>query len=294
MASWKRGDTSNSRMVNVFKTAIYSGIKTLYGYHKYRYQDGAVRRAAYRLLGEVHIPARIRAGHALRFLRREGLLGRNSLRYLDAGSGKGDMAFHLASLNPTWRVKGVELDASKVERCRALAPHYGLHNVEFMQGNLLDLLFENNFDLITSMDVLEHIEDDQRVLKNFHQALAHGGTLILTFPSDPQYPHLKWVSVRDRRKGISLQDSGHLRTGYHPHSIRRKLQQEGFADIDVRYTFGWPGTRAFDIFFLLGDSNPNPILFFICLPLLLILGRLDLVGQHQLGSALIVKAVKPR
>ena len=40
-------------------------------------------------------------------------------------------------------------------------------------------------DTIINLDVLEHIEDDLTVLKNFHDVLVPGGNLLIKVPSHP-------------------------------------------------------------------------------------------------------------
>ncbi len=53
--------------------------------------------------------------------------------------------------------------------------------------------FESEFDLIGGFDVLEHIEEDNAVLREMHRALQPGGGLILTVP---QHPFL-WSVIDD-------------------------------------------------------------------------------------------------
>ncbi|WP_319548609.1 class I SAM-dependent methyltransferase [Desulfogranum marinum] len=266
-----------------------------YGSHKHYIQVTKIKRLAYKIFGEIHIPARIRANHVLKYLREEEVLNKDGVRYLDAGSGKGDMSFFLANRNPNWLVEGVEYEVVNIEACEKNNEFLDLKNISFYQGDLTALNKKASYDLITNMDVLEHIEKDQQVIRNFYQALAPDGRLVLTFPSNPQYPHLKAVSKRDKKYSITLEDSGHVRPGYSPQQIEKMLRDEGFVNVKAKYTFGWPGTRAFDLFFIIGDSKPNPIIFLLFFPLLLFLGWVDVKKtSHKLGSALLVTAQKDK
>jgi len=73
---------------------------------------------------------------------------------------------------------------------------------------------DNSFDLATLIDVLEHTEDDRRVVNNIKKALSSGGLLVLTVPAynmlygnhDRLYGHKR----RYNRRGIMalLKDAG--------------------------------------------------------------------------------------
>ena len=56
---------------------------------------------------------------------------------------------------------------------------------DFMQMDARHLPFSNEFDLVGAFDVLEHIEEDQLVLKNIRDALKPNGGLIITVPQHP-------------------------------------------------------------------------------------------------------------
>ncbi len=72
-----------------------------------------MRRQAYRLIGEIHIPGRIRLNHVFREIKALGL-PESGVRMLDAGTGRGDVALHCARLHPDWRVHGIELIDERV------------------------------------------------------------------------------------------------------------------------------------------------------------------------------------
>jgi len=62
-----------------------------------------------------------------------------------------------------------------------------------MQMDARQIPYTDEFDVIGAFDVLEHIEDDSRVLAEVHRALTPGGLLMLTVP---QHPWL-WSAVDD-------------------------------------------------------------------------------------------------
>jgi len=48
-------------------------------------------------------------------------------------------------------------------------------SAELLQVDAQDLPFQEEFDLIGSLNVIDHIDDDQRVLEQIHQSLKPGG-----------------------------------------------------------------------------------------------------------------------
>ncbi len=57
-----------------------------------------------------------------------------------------------------------------------------LKKAKLFQMDACQIPFENEFDVIGAFDVLEHIKDDEAVLKQMHQACKHKGGIILTVP----------------------------------------------------------------------------------------------------------------
>jgi 2-polyprenyl-3-methyl-5-hydroxy-6-metoxy-1,4-benzoquinol methylase len=264
----------------------------MYGSEKWICEPNPVRRWAYRLLGEINVPGRLRSYHILGALRRLGLMDR-PIRMLEAGCGKGDLAIYLARRNPHWQIVGLELDPEKVERARLVAERLGLTNIEFRLGNLEDPSFDSEFDLILNADVLEHIQDDVTVIRNFCRALRPGGFVLVTSPSIPQRKHLRTVYWREKRIGFHPSDYGHVRDGYSKQDLEEKFAAAGGRVVDCRFTFGLFGTLAFDVFFSIGDSHPNPVVYALMFPWLMALAGLDLALPTRTGSAILAVAQRP-
>jgi SAM-dependent methyltransferase len=97
---------------------------------------------------------------------------------LDAGCGTGGNLPMLATFG---RVVGAEHDPAAA----AIATARGAADV--VAGSLPDAMpFEaGRFDLVTMLDVLEHIDDDQASLGTVRSLLRPGGHLVLTVPAFP-------------------------------------------------------------------------------------------------------------
>ena len=96
-------------------------------------------------------------------------------RILDLGCGTGTMLQHLDRYGIA---EGLETDEAMVRSCHAR----GLTRVRLANPPPLPCDTES-FDLITLLDVLEHIENDRAILKEVARALRPGGLLLLTVPA---------------------------------------------------------------------------------------------------------------
>jgi SAM-dependent methyltransferase len=103
--------------------------------------------------------------------RREG----GGRRILDLGCGTGTMLAHLRRFG---EVQGVDADERAVKFCRSR----GEDRVQLLRARTLPFP-DHTFDLVTALDVLEHIEDDEGALQEVARVLRPGGTLLATVPA---------------------------------------------------------------------------------------------------------------
>lgn len=96
---------------------------------------------------------------------------------LDVGCGTG--AF-LKALSVEWNGWGIDTSELAVEYAR----RRGLLHIA--QRTLEELsLYDPPFELITALDVIEHVQDDVALLREMRARLAPGGTIIVTVPAYP-------------------------------------------------------------------------------------------------------------
>jgi SAM-dependent methyltransferase len=94
---------------------------------------------------------------------------------LDLGCGTGTMLAHLRAFGD---VQGLEAD----ERAVALCHRRGEDGVRLLESEALPLE-DASLDLVTALDVLEHIEDDRAALREIARVLRPGGSLLATVPA---------------------------------------------------------------------------------------------------------------
>lgn len=100
-------------------------------------------------------------------------------RALDVGCGAGLLAEPLARLGAA--VTGVDAAQANIEVARAHAAGSGL-TIDYRHGELAALGL-GPFDLVTAMEVLEHVADKPAFLAGLAKHLAPGGLLVLSTPN---------------------------------------------------------------------------------------------------------------
>jgi SAM-dependent methyltransferase len=90
-----------------------------------------------------------------------------------------------------------------------------LPDVKLIQLDASQMLFNNQFDTLGAFDVIEHISDDEKVLKNCYMALKPGGHIYITVP---QFMFM-WTSI---------DDMSHHKRRYSKHELICKTESAGF------------------------------------------------------------------
>ena len=184
-----------------------------------------IKRLLFKLVGEIYVGKRVKLAYFQRWLKRIRLAPEATI--MEAGSGDGVFAFSLAANHRTARVLGVELNPVEAETCERMARKEGLTNLSFLTGNLVSLDWGDRFDMIYSLDVLEHIPDDVDALRSLYKALKPGGILLVHVPN-------RWYMETDGRL-LTVPDEeawrinpGHVRAGYTRDELSSVLSAAGF------------------------------------------------------------------
>ncbi len=225
----------------------------------------------------------------------------NDIQVLDAGSGFGQYTYYLSSINREWNITGVDVKTDQIEDCNQFfAKINRSEKVQFKYADLTKLEEEDKYDLVISVDVMEHIEDDEGVFRNIHNAMISGGMLLISTPSDQGGSDAHHHEA-EHEDGVTGFIDEHVRDGYNIQEITQKLQKAGFKKIFAKYTYGWPGKiswklsmkypitilNASKIFFIL-----LPVYYLTTFPFSFVLNFIDTKIKHKTGTGLIVKAIK--
>src|SRR5918994_4026468 len=167
---------------------------------------------------------------------------------LDAGCGPGVFSFELAKRHPQAQVLGIELEPDLVERASEIARRAGLTNCRFEKGDVTQLDLDAAFDLVVSVDNLEHVEDDVTAMETLLRALRPGGTLAVHVPGYER----RWLLFGKR---VNFDVPGHVRPGYRAEELVGKLREAGFEIVGHRYTYGPVETFTNNISFLVSGAD---------------------------------------
>lgn len=108
---------------------------------------------------------------------------RMGTRFLDVGSGLGQLTLAVARITGPGLVVGIERDQTQLEEAERNARQDGATRVEFRQGDARDLpLHENEwgtFDVAHARFLLEHVPDPIAVVRTMVRTVRPGGRIVL-------------------------------------------------------------------------------------------------------------------
>jgi 2-polyprenyl-3-methyl-5-hydroxy-6-metoxy-1,4-benzoquinol methylase len=106
--------------------------------------------------------------------------GRRFQQGLNLGTGEGDYDQMIASYCK--ELAACDINPADVAFAKQLNHH--VSNLSYRVENALELTFsDHQFDLITSVDVIEHVGQPERMVEEVARVLAPGGMALITFPS---------------------------------------------------------------------------------------------------------------
>jgi len=214
---------------------------------------------------------------------------------LDAGSGFGQYSYFLSGISKSWTIDAVDVKEEQIADCNRFFSRIGRNNVNFSVEDLTLYTKNETYDLILSVDVMEHILEDEKVFRNFHQSLRSGGMVLISTPSDQG-----GSDVHDHDEESSFIDE-HVRDGYNIDEICEKLKRAGFSKTEARFAYGKPGQIGWKLSMKYPIQMLNvskiffvilPFYYLITFPFALIFNYLDVHTRYQSGTGLIVKAWK--
>jgi len=123
----------------------------------------------------------------------EALKPLSGKRALDVGCGAGLLAEPLARLGA--QVTGVDAAAENVAAAQAHAAGAGLA-IDYRHGELAALGL-GQFDLVTAMEVLEHVADKPAFVGELARHLAPGGLMVLSTPNRTARSRLLMVGLAE-------------------------------------------------------------------------------------------------
>jgi 2-polyprenyl-3-methyl-5-hydroxy-6-metoxy-1,4-benzoquinol methylase len=152
------------------------------------------------------------------------------IRTLDCGCGNAYFAWEAVRRGAN--VLGITIHDWERQSCEEMRDYLGIpeDRMRFRTCRLDDLAADpaqrGQFDQVILLDVIEHIRDDRRCLKQLHDLLDTDGFLYLTTPDRD------WTANTRAIRVTRNEDGWHVRNGYTIEQLSRLLEESGFEPID--------------------------------------------------------------
>lgn len=191
-------------------------------------------------------------------------------RILEVGAGNANFTISLSEFGKVFAIDIQKFYLRKLKKIKGVRSGFG----DIEKGRYF--FVDERFDTVVCMNVLEHIKDDHKALRNMYDLIKNGGFLILLVPA-----HKLLYSDFD-------EVLGHFRR-YSLKDVREKLNKVCFKKVSVCY-LNWLGCLGWFFWFRLMRLKrmpKNPVVVFD------ILARLLLVPERfvKLPFGLSVLAV---
>ena len=155
---------------------------------------------------------------------------------LDVGCGSGAFTIGLAlhginALGLSWDDHNNQKAINRANTLHAWNAKFKTFDIRYLKH---ETVFHGLFDLVICCEVIEHIIDDECLMKAMAYCLRPGGRLLLTSPNDDFRP-----MYGENYDVISSFENGeHVRRGYTMEGLKRIAISAGLTPVEVTYCSG--------------------------------------------------------
>jgi SAM-dependent methyltransferase len=241
---------------------------------------GVLERWYCRLMG---IPI---VGLRIRLRRLAKLLPADAKVVLDAGCGRGVMTRMLALRYSSAVIDAIDENQSAQSTNIELARHMSLSNCRFLVADVTQYEATDRYDLIVSVDNLEHVSDDQAVLARFFRSMQNDGLLVVHVPHFyRRWPLFHW--------SVNFDVPGHVRPGYHLPELLERVRRAGFVVSRCGFSYGFIENLINNISYAItGAKEQRKLIYAALFPVLNALAWLGQWSTPGMGAGVWVVARK--
>jgi 2-polyprenyl-3-methyl-5-hydroxy-6-metoxy-1,4-benzoquinol methylase len=145
---------------------------------------------------------------------------------IDIGCGQGDLLYELSRHFNADALAGLELSTTGVKEALRKVPQADIHQFDLLSADPSPL--PSDFDCLTCVEVLEHVDDPIRFLSSALLQLAPGGKVVITVPSGPRTAFDKSIGHRrhfNKKELLTVLNSTGL--------VNAQIRRVGFPFFDI-------------------------------------------------------------
>jgi SAM-dependent methyltransferase len=149
----------------------------------------------------------------------------NAEKLLDVGCGSGAFTIGAAlrgydALGLSWDERNQQVAAERAQICHARNARFEVWDARRLDERS-DL--EGQFDVAVCCEVIEHILDDRKLMRDISRCLKPDGRLFLTTPNS----HYRPITREDNGPFVPIESGGHVRKGYTREQLNQLCEQNG-------------------------------------------------------------------
>ncbi|MGD0452062.1 MAG: methyltransferase domain-containing protein [Solirubrobacteraceae bacterium] len=194
---------------------------------------------------------------------RRHLRGGN-LRTFDAGCGNGGFSIYAARTGN--QVLAASFSEHERDGVRRRSEELGVSGIEFRTLDLRELeehrVSLGQFDQVICCETIEHVNDDERLVRSLAAMLSPGGRLLLTAPHDGHRP-----LYSEEPNPSQVEDGSHVRYGYSPQRLRQIAHDAGLEVESEDFISGVVSQKVTDLMRRLTGLLGRPAAWLAILPL---------------------------
>lgn len=172
--------------------------------------------------------------------------GRKTL--LDVGCGSGAFTIGAAlrgynALGLSWDARNQNVAAERARMCGAKTATFQIQDIRELNERE-DL--SGKFDVAICCEAIEHIINDEKLMRDIARCLAPGGRLLLTTPNF----YLKPIDPEHEGPFPTVEDGGHVRKGYTPEGLISLCDRAGLKPEAISYCTGFISQKVTHLYFV--------------------------------------------
>lgn len=177
-----------------------------------------------------------------------------SKRLIEIGCGSGAFTIGAAllgyqALGLSWDARNLHVASERATMCKATSTEFQIQDVRELHDRK-DLF--SKFDVAICCEVIEHIVNDTKLLRDISVCLRPGGRLLLTAPNFDLRP----IDPAHAGPFPAVEDGGHVRKGYTPEGLRRLCQDAELSVDAISYCTGFLSQSIMRLYFAAKRIHP--------------------------------------